>query len=203
MKKGCLIGGIVGLLALVAIVLIWVIDLNNKIKKEDQSVQKQWSNVENTYQKRADLIDQTVSTVKGAANFEQSTLTEVINARAKATSTQVNINDASDLTPENIEKFQQAQDQLGGALSRLLVTIEKYPELKAVQNFSNLQTTVESMESEILFERRKYNDAAENFNKMIVTFPESFVANFIGAKEKGYFKATAGTENAPKIDFSN
>ncbi len=203
MKKGCLIGGVVGLLALAAIVLIWGINLNNKIKMEDQSVQKQWSNVENTYQKRTDLIDQTVSTVKGAANFEQSTLTEVINARAKATSTEVKINDASDLTPENIAKFQQAQDQLGGALSRLLVSIERYPELKAVQNFSSLQATVESMESEILFERRKYNDAAEKFNKMIVTFPESFVANFIGAKEKGYFKAATGSENAPKIDFSN
>lgn len=201
MKKGCLVGGV--LLAIVAGILFWGIGLNNKIKKEDQSVQKQWGNVENTYQKRMDLIDQAVNTVKGAANFEKGTLTEVINARANATSTQVNINDLNDLTPEKIAQFQQAQDQLKGSFDRLLLTVERYPELKAVGNFASLQATVESMEAEILFERKKYNDAAEIFNKMIVTFPESFVASFIGAKEKGYFKAAAGSENAPKIDFSN
>src|SRR5690606_33371769 len=200
MKKGCLVGG--AILAVLAILVFWFIGLNNKIKQEDQSVKKQWANVENAYQKRMDLIDQTVSTVKGAANFEQETLTEVINARSKATSPQININDAVDLTPENITQFQQAQDQLKGAFDRLLLTVERYPELKAVGNFASLQTTIESMEQEILFERKKYNDAAEVFNKMIVTFPESIVANILGFKEKGYFKSAAGAENAPKIDFS-
>jgi len=200
MKKGCLVGG--AILAVLAILVFWFIGLNNKIKQEDQSVKKQWANVENAYQKRMDLIDQTVSTVKGAANFEQETLTEVINARSKATSPQININDAADLTPENITQFQQAQDQLKGAFDRLLLTVERYPELKAVGNFASLQTTIESMEQEILFERKKYNDAAEVFNKMIVTFPESIVANILGFKEKGYFKSAAGAENAPKIDFS-
>lgn len=200
MKKGCLVGG--AILAVLAILVFWFIGLNNKIKQEDQSVKKQWANVENAYQKRMDLIDQTVSTVKGAANFEQETLTEVINARSKATSPQININDAADLTPENITQFQQAQDQLKGAFDRLLLTVERYPELKAVGNFASLQTTIESMEQEILFERKKYNEAAEVFNKMIVTFPESIVANILGFKEKGYFKSAAGAENAPKIDFS-
>lgn len=204
-NKGCLIGG--GILAAIIVLGLiiggWFVSKYNSMVPMEEGVKAQWSNVENTYQKRADLVDQLVGTVKGAANFEKETLTDVIEARAKATSTQLNMNDASELTEENIARFQQAQDQLGGALSRLLVSVEKYPELKANQNFLNLQASIESMEQEVLFERKKYNTAAEGFNSHIKVFPNNFIANFGGFKEKGYFKAAAGTENAPKVDFSN
>ncbi len=202
-SKGCLIGGgiFAALLVLALVVFGWGIGISNNIKTLDQSVQKHWSNVENTYQKRADLIPNLVSTVKGAANFEQETLTGVIEARAKATSTQLTLNDASELTPENIAKFQQAQDQLGSALSRLMVSVERYPQLTATQNFQSLQAELSSIEQEVLFERKKFNDAAEVYNSTIVRFPGSMIAGFIGAKEKGYFKSAAGSENAPKVEF--
>ncbi len=202
-SKGCLIGGgiFAALLVLALVVFGWGIGISNNIKTLDQSVQKHWSNVENTYQKRADLIPNLVSTVKGAANFEQETLTGVIEARAKATSTQLTLNDASELTPENIAKFQQAQDQLGSALSRLMVSVERYPQLTATQNFQSLQAELSSIEQEVLFERKKFNDAAEVYNSTIVRFPASMIAGFIGAKEKGYFKSAAGSENAPKVEF--
>ncbi len=199
-NKGCLIGGVI--LLLLAGIVFWGIGKSNTMKTTDQEVQKQWSNVENTYQKRSDLVNQLVGTVKGAANYEKETLTAVIDARAKATSNQIKIDDPSQLTQENIAKFQAAQDQLGSTLSRLLVSVEKYPDLKATANFSSLQASIESMEQEVLFERKKYNDAAEKFNKMVVTFPNSLIAGFTGITQKGYFKATAGTENAPTVDFS-
>lgn len=199
-NKGCLIGGVI--LLVLAGIVFWGIGVSNTIKTTDQGVQKQWSNVENTYQKRSDLVPNLVNTVKGAANMEKETLTAVIDARAKATSNQIKIDDPSQLTQENIAKFQAAQDQLGSTLSRLLVSVEKYPDLKATANFSSLQASIESMEQEVLFERKKYNDAAEKFNKMVVTFPNSLIAGFTGITQKGYFKATAGTENAPTVDFS-
>ncbi|MBQ0147292.1 MAG: LemA family protein [Flavobacteriaceae bacterium] len=202
-NKGCLIGG--GILAAIVVLLLivggWFVSKYNSMVPMEEGVKAQWSNVENTYQKRADLVDQLVGTVKGAANFEKETLTQVIEARAKATSTQLNLNDASELTEANIAKFQAAQDQLGGALSRLMVSVEKYPELKANQNFLNLQASIESMEQEVLFERKKYNTSAEGFNSHIKVFPNNFIANLGGFKEKGYFKAAAGTENAPKVEF--
>ena len=202
-NKGCLIGGVIFAAIIVIAIIIgsWFVSKYNSMVPLEEGVKAQWSNVENTYQKRSDLVDQLVGTVKGAANFEQETLTQVIEARAKATSTQLNIDDASQLTDDNIAKFQAAQDQLGGALSRLLVSVEKYPELKANQNFLNLQASIESMEQEVLFERKKYNQAAEGFNSHIKVFPNNFIANFGGFKEKGYFKAAAGTENAPKVEF--
>ena len=202
-NKGCLIGG--GILAAIIVIVFivggWFVSKYNSMVPMEESVKSQWSNVENTYQKRTDLVDQLVGTVKGAANFEQETLTGVIEARAKATSTQLNVDDASQLTEENIAKFQAAQDQLSGALSRLMVSVERYPELKANQNFLNLQASIESMEAEVLHERKKYNTAAEGFNSHIKTFPNNFIANFGGFTEKGYFKAAAGTENAPKVEF--
>ena len=202
-NKGCLIGG--GILAAIVVLLLavggWFVSKYNALVPMEEGVKAQWSNVENTYQKRTDLVDQLVGTVKGAANFEKETLTDVIEARAKATSTQLNIEDASQLTEENIARYQQAQDQLGGALNKLMVSVERYPELKANQNFLNLQASIDSMEAEVLFERKKYNDAAEKFNNMIVTFPNSLIAGFTGATKKGYFKAAAGSENAPKVEF--
>lgn len=202
-NKGCLIGGgILGAIAVIVLVAgLWLMGRYNSLVPMEEGVKAQWSNVENTYQKRTDLVDQLVGTVKGAANFEQETLTQVIEARAKATSTQLNIDDASQLTEENIARFQQAQDQLSSSLSRLLVSVEKYPELKANQNFLNLQASIESMEAEVLFERKKYNDVAQTYNSTIRTFPNNIIAGFTGFKEKGYFKAAAGTENAPKVEF--
>lgn len=200
MKRGCLLGGIIGLVALIAIVVFWIIGAQKKMVTMDEAVQSQWSNVESAYQKRADLVPNLVNTVKGAANFEQETLTQVIEARAKATSTTI---DPSNLTPESIAQFQQAQDGLSGALSRLMVVIERYPELKANQNFLNLQAELSSIESEVLFERKKFNDRAQQYNTYIRQIPNTIAASIFGFEKKGYFEATAGAENAPNVDFSN
>ena len=199
-NKGCLIGG--GILAVIVIIGLWLMSVYNGLVPMQENVKSQWSNVENTYQKRSDLINQLIGTVKGAANYEKETLTAVIDARAKATSNQIKIDDANQLTPENIAKFQAAQDQLGSTLSRLLVSVEKYPDLKATGNFASLQASIESMEQEVLFERKKYNEVAKGYNTKIKTFPTNIMAGIAGFTEKGYFKATAGTENAPTVDFS-
>lgn len=200
MKKGCLIGGgILGVIVIIAlIVLFWGIGVKNNINKLDQAVTSQWSNVESAYQKRADLVPNLVGTVKGAANFEQETLTQVIEARAKATATNI---DPSNLTPEKIAQFQQAQNGLSGALSRLMVVIEKYPELKANQNFLNLQAELSSIESEVQFERKKFNTAAQEYNTYINNTPQDLVANITGYEDKGYFEASEGSENAPTVNF--
>lgn len=200
MKRGCLLGGIIGLVALVAILALWIIGAQKKMVTLDEAVQSQWSNVESAYQKRADLVPNLVNTVKGAADFEQETLTQVIEARAKATSTTI---DPSNLTPESIAQFQQAQDGLSGALSRLMVVIERYPELKANQNFLNLQAELSSIESEVLFERKKFNDKAQQYNTYIRQIPNTIAASIFGFEKKGYFEAAEGAENAPTVDFSN
>lgn len=200
MKKGCLIGGIIGggVLVLALLVLFWGIGVKNNINRLDQAVASQWSNVESAYQKRADLIPNLVGTVKGAANFEQETLTQVIEARSKATQTTI---DPTNLTPEKIAEFQQAQDGLSSALGRLMVVVERYPELKANQNFLNLQAELSSIESEVQFERKKFNTSAQEYNTYINNTPEDIVANFTGYQDKGYFKAAAGSENAPTVNF--
>lgn len=200
MKRGCLLGGIIGLVVLVAILAFWIIGAQKKMVTMDEAVQSQWSNVESAYQKRADLVPNLVNTVKGAADFEQETLTQVIEARAKATSTTI---DPSNLTPESIAQFQQAQDGLSGALSRLMVVIERYPELKANQNFLNLQAELSSIESEVLFERKKFNDRAQQYNTYIRQIPNTIAASIFGFEKKGYFEAAEGAENAPTVDFSN
>ncbi len=200
MKKGCLIGGIVGLLALVVIVVLWGVGIYNNIIPKDNAVKAQWGNVETAYQKRADVIPQLVETVKGAKNFEQETLTQVMEARSKATQTTI---DPTNLTPENIAQFQQAQDGLSSALSRLMVVVERYPELKSNQNFLALQTSLESIADEVRFEQRKFNESAELYNNYIQTVPNNMIANFGGFDEKGYFKAAEGAEVAPTVDFSN
>lgn len=201
-NKGCLIGG-GALVGIVVIIGLWLMSAYNGLVPLQENVTAQWSNVENTYQKRMDLINQTVKTVQGAANYEKGALTDVIEARAKATSTQINVDDVSQLTEENIAKYQQAQDQLKGSFDRLLMSVERYPELKAVANFQGLQATIESMEAEILFERKKYNETAKVYNTKIKKFPTNIIANVTGFTEKGYFKAAAGSENAPNIEFSN
>src|SRR5690606_24067188 len=200
MKKGCLIGGILGLLALVVIFVIWAVGIYNGIIPKDNAVKSQWGNVETAYQKRTDLTDQLVATVKGAKDFEQETLTQVIEARAKATQTTV---DPTNLTPEKIAEIQQAQDGLSNALGRLMVVVERYPDLKANQNFLALQTSLESMADEIRFEQRKFNETAELYNNYIQKIPNNMVANFGGFDEKGYFKSAEGADVAHTIDFSN
>lgn len=199
MKKGCLVGGIAGLLALIAIVVLWGVGIYNGIIPKNNAVNGQWGNVETAYQKRADLTDQLVATVKGARDFEQETLTQVIEARAKATS--VNI-DPSNLDPADLAKFQQAQDGLSSALKSLMVVVEDYPDLKSNQNFLSLQASLESMADEIRFEQKKFNDTAQEYNNYIQKIPNNMIAGFGGFKEKGYFKAAEGADQAPSFDFS-
>jgi LemA protein len=166
--------------------------------EKDETIGQKWADVQTQYQRRSDLIPNLVSTVKGYADFEQATLTGVIEARSKATG--VNIQ-ADDLTPENIAKFQAAQSQLSGALSRLLVTVERYPELKANQNFLELQAQLEGTENRISVARQKFNEAVQDYNSYIRSFPRVIYAGWFDFEKKGYFEADAGAENAPKVEF--
>ena len=191
------LGLIIGLGA-IFLIAMWAMNFYNGSVGMNEDVTKQWSNVENAYQLRADKTKNLVEIVKGAADFEKETLTDVIEARAKATS--VNIT-PGDLTPEKIAAFQQAQDQFTGALSRLMVTVERYPELKAVKGFQDFQVQYEGMENRIGVERRKYNDVARDFNTRIKRFPGNLFAGMFGFEQKGYFEAQEGTENAPDISF--
>lgn len=196
MKKG-----VIALLVIGGIILIGYLFLSgryNTMVEKQEATAAQWANVETSYQRRADLIPNLVNTVKGAADFERSTLTEVIEARSKATSINV---DASKLDPAQIQQFQAAQNQLSGALSRLLVTVERYPELKANQNFLALQSQLEGTENRISVERRRFNDLVGDYNTYIKKFPTVLIANMSGFTEKGYFTAAAGSENAPEVNF--
>jgi LemA protein len=170
----------------------------NSMVTLDEQVQSQWAQVQNVYQRRADLVPNLVNTVKGAANFEQETLTKVIEARAKATAVTV---DASKLSPESIQKFQAAQGELSQSLSRLLVSVERYPELKANQNFLELQAQLEGTENRITVERQKFNEVTQEYNAKIRTFPNNLTANMFGFEKKGYFQADSGAEKAPKVQF--
>ncbi len=170
----------------------------NSMVKLDEQVTSQWAQVENVYQRRVDLIPNLVSSVKGAANFEKETLTQVIEARAKATSISV---DPTKLTPESIAQFQAAQGQLGQSLGRLLATVEAYPELKANQNFLELQAQLEGTENRITVERQKFNTVTQEYNSTIRTFPNNLTAGMFGFKAKGYFQAEAGANKAPKVEF--
>ncbi|HRH70741.1 MAG: LemA family protein [Flavobacteriales bacterium] len=186
------------LLGAIAMIALWAMSFYNGSVGLNEDVTKQWSNVENAYQLRADKTKNLVEIVKGAADFEKETLTGVIEARAKATSVTV---DPTNLTPDKIKEFQAAQDQFSGALSRLMVTVERYPELKAVKGFQDFQVQYEGMENRIGVERRKYNDVARDFNTRIKRFPGNMLAGMFGFAEKGYFEAQEGTENAPDISF--
>ena len=164
----------------------------------DEQVQESWSTVETQYQRRNDLYKNVVSTIKGSASFEQGTLTEVVNARAKATSMNIQ---ADQLTPENIQKFQEAQSQLSGAFSRLLLTVEKYPELKTTAAFRDFQTQIEGTENRINKARKDYNGVVRSYNTYIKKFPNNIYAGIFNFSKKGYFEAAAGTEEAPDIEF--
>jgi LemA protein len=200
MKKGCLISIIIGaVLALVVLsVVIWGTRVYNTMVTMNEGVTSQWGNVETSYQRRSDLIPNFVNTVKGAANFEQTTLTQVIEARAKATSVTI---DPTKMTPETMAQFQQAQGQVSSALGRLMVVMEQYPELKATQNFRDLQVELEGTENRISVERRKFNEVAMGFNTYVKRFPQNFLAGMFGFAAKPYFEASEGAETAPVVTF--
>jgi LemA protein len=184
--------------AIILIFVAWGCSAYNGLVKKDETVNRAWNNVNTEYQKRADLVDNLVNTVKGAAKFEQETLTRVVEARAKATS--VNFN-ADQLTPENMAKFQEAQSQLTGALSRLLVVAEAYPELKANQNFTKFQGQIEGIENDIRNSRRDFNEAVNSYNVKVRSFPMNFLSGIFGFSKKEGFKADEGAEKAPKVKF--
>lgn len=170
----------------------------NTLVNLEENVKGKWAQVENAYQRRADLIPNLVNTVKGAANFEQETLTQVVEARARATSITV---DPDNLTPEAISSFQQSQDALSQSLGRLLVSVERYPELKANQSFLELQAQLEGTENRISTERRAFNEATQQYNSAVRRFPNNIMAGIFGFKQKGYFTAEAGSDRAPEVQF--
>lgn len=189
---------LIAVAAIVFIGVVWGVRTNNRMITAEEGVSSAWAQVENVYQRRMDLIPNLVSTVKGAADFEKGTLEAVIDARSKATSVQVN---ADDLTEANIAAFQKAQDGLSSALSRLMVTVERYPELKATQNFRDLQAQLEGTENRIAVERNKFNEVVKAYNTMIRKFPNSIIAGMGGFEKKGYFKAAEGADKAPEVNF--
>lgn len=193
-----LIGVFVVLGLIVLIGFLTSISTYNKMVQYDENVTNAWSQVENQYQRRADLIPNLVNTVKGYADFEKETLTGVIEARAKATS--VNIS-AENLNEQTMAQFQQAQDGLSSALARLMVVVEKYPDLKANQNFLELQAQLEGTENRISNERMKFNETTKTYNVYIRRFPANFFANIYGFDQKPYFKAVEGSEKAPEVKF--
>jgi LemA protein len=195
-KKSWIILGIIILLIFIGYVSIK--GTYNQMVTKDEQVFAQWAQVENVYQRRLDLIPNLVNTVKGYADFEQETLTQVIEARAKATSIQV---DANNLNPAILNQFQEAQTGLSSALSRLLVTIERYPDLKANQNFLELQAQLEGTENRIAVERRKFNDVARDYNTFIRQFPRNIYANIFNFESKAYFEAEETAKVAPEVEF--
>lgn len=190
--------GLLVILAIVVIVGFLGCNGYNGLVRQDESLKKAWNNVQTEYQNRSDLVGNLVNTVKGAANFEQKTLTDVVNARAKATS--VNIN-ADNLTPEKIAEFQAAQGQLSGSLSRLLATVEAYPTLKATENFTKLQGQLEGIENGIKNSRKIFNDEVNLYNTKVRSFPMNILGGLFGFKQKEGFKADAGAEKAPEVKF--
>lgn len=191
---------IIILLAVVAVIILWVIGANNKMVTQEENVTKAWSQVENVYQRRMDLIPNLVNTVKGAADFEKSTLEAVVNARANANSVKV---DPNNLTEENVAAFQKAQDQLTQAVGRAInVTVERYPELTATQGFRDLQTQLEGTENRIAVERNKFNEAVQSYNTMIRKFPNSIMASILGFSKKGYFTASEGADKPVDVEFN-
>ena len=187
------------IIIVVAVIAVWAIGQYNKLVALDENVANQWGNVENVYQRRADLIPNLVNTVKGAAEFAKSTLESVINARAAATQTKI---DASSLTEENLAAFQAAQGELGAALGRLIAVTENYPELKANENFQELQAQLEGTENRITVARRDFNEAVRPYNSKIRRFPTNLIANIFGFDKKAYFEAEEGAEQAPDVEFN-
>jgi LemA protein len=177
----------------------WAVGFNNTAVEYEANAKTAWSNVESSYQRRNDLIGNLVKTVKGAADFEKSTLTQVIEARAKASSTTI---DPKNITPENLQAFQEAQSGLSGALSRLLVTVERYPELKANQNFLDLQNQLEGTENRINVARVRYNESVNIYDIFTTKFPNKILAGWFGFGEMTRYKSDPGSEKSPEVDFN-
>ncbi|MBP7965111.1 MAG: LemA family protein [Paludibacteraceae bacterium] len=196
MKKGTVI--LISVVALVAIMALWAVSAYNNLVVAQESVTTEWANVESQYQRRADLIPNLVSTVKGYAAHEQETFEAVVSARAKATQMTV---DADNLTPEKLQEFQAAQGEVGAALGRLLMITENYPELKANQNFMALQEQLEGTENRIQVARQKFNLTAKTYNTTIRRFPTNILAGMFGFDAKAYFEAEIGAEKAPTVEF--
>lgn len=191
MKKGILVILILALLA-----VLWGMKIYNGLVSQQEAVETAVGNVQTVYQKRADLIPNLVATVKNYAEYEAGTLTAVVEARAKATATTL---DASNLTEENMKAFQAAQDEMSGALSRLLVTVEQYPDLKANQNYLDLQSQLEACENTIANARREFNETAKAYNTAVRRFPANIVANMFGFDKKPYFEASEAAQQAPDV----
>jgi len=196
MKKGII--AIIVLIVIAVLIGGWYVSTNNKLVDMKGQATKQWANVESSYQRRSDLIGNLVKTVQGAADFERTTLSEVIEARAKATSTTI---DANNITPEQMAQFQEAQAGLSSALSRLLVTVERYPDLKANQNFLELQSQLEGTENRINVERNRFNDLAGEYNIKIKQIPTNIVASLANFDPMALFASKPGAENAPDVNF--
>jgi LemA protein len=188
-------------IGVIVLLTFYSINVYNSLVDKEENVKQAWAQVENQYQRRADLIPNLVETVKGAADFEQETLTNVIEARSKATSIQLQPGDLND--PQQLQRFQQAQDQLSGALSRLMVTVERYPQLQANQSFRELQVQLEGTENRIATERNRFNRAAQSYNASIRRFPANIFASMMGFEQKAYFEAEDGADQAPEVDFGS
>ncbi|NHF61411.1 LemA family protein [Flavobacteriaceae bacterium TP-CH-4] len=196
MKKGLIALIVLGILAFG--IYQWAVGFNNTAVEYEADAKTAWSNVESAYQRRNDLIGNLVKTVQGAADFERGTLTDVIEARAKATATNI---DANNLTPENMARFQEAQSGLTGALSKLMVVVERYPDLKANQNFLELQSQLEGTENRINVERNRYNEKVNIYDIHTTKFPGKLLAGMFGFQEMARYQADAGSENAPDVEF--
>ncbi|MGI5974309.1 MAG: LemA family protein [Paludibacter sp.] len=196
MKKKTIIT--LSIIAVLVILVFAAISTYNSLVGLEENVGKQWSNVENQYQRRADLIPNLVATVKGYAAHESTTLENVVSARARATQVTV---DPDNLTPEKLQEFQAAQGELSSALGRLLMITENYPDLKANENFRELQVQLEGTENRISTERTRFNEVSKNFNAKIRRFPTNIIASMFGFERKAYFEAEAGSEKAPTVEF--
>lgn len=194
MKKGTLIG----IIAVVAILILWIVSGYNRLVNSDETVIKAWANVESQYQRRSDLIPNLVNTVKGYTQHEAQTLEDVVAARAKATSIQI---DPSNITPEQLQEFQQAQNQVGSALGRLIAVAESYPDLKANENFRDLQVQLEGTENRIQKSRSEYNNAVQQYNVRVRRFPGNIIASMFGFLTKTPFQSDPGSEKAPTVTF--
>ena len=185
-------------IVILALLVLWGISVNNKMVSQEEGVTTAWANVESQYQRRADLSPNLVNTVKGYAAHESETLQAVVEARAKATSISV---DSQNMTPEQLKEFQEAQNQVTGALGRLIAVAESYPDLKANENFKELQAQLEGTENRIATERKKYNEVVKSYNTYIRKFPQSLFANILGFDKKPYFESEEGSEKAPVVEF--
>ena len=198
MKKSTII--IIAVVAALAIIVLWGIGVNNRLVTQEENVSKAWSQVENVYKRRMDLVPQLVNTVQGAANYEKGVLTDVTNARAGVQQATV---DPSQLTEQQVAAYQKAQDNLSKALANTIkVTVERYPELTATQGFRDLQTQLEGTENRITVERGKFNEAVQSYNTSLRRFPASIIAGMLGFEKKGYFTAAQGAEQAVKVEFN-